>query len=266
MRLRTRPPLLTYLLTMGDNYLADAANHTWTITTATADTALPPLPHSLPLRHSGGDLNLDARHIILALYLNRLDLHLPDPHLSAPRPVPRTPEAWADTAPEEVADYLRRAYHQFKDASDWQRGTPDPRSKLLYPAHRPLPPNQKSPEGWVTFWDVHLTAPSKAAATRMDPTDQRDYVQDLEKRLREAHSWHASAASPQRGRWCPLTTNSHKPRKAKTGQRTRQHACQQGAAPKPGPWPHQAAPLNVQNRDERRQQYPPQHSPGATVR
>ena len=66
-----------------------------------------PAPHSPPLRHSGGGLNVAARHVLLALYLHHRDPHLPDPQLQAPQAAALTPEAWADTAPEEIAAYLR---------------------------------------------------------------------------------------------------------------------------------------------------------------
>ena len=85
--------------------MADAADHAWTIAVATGSTPLP--PHSPPLRHSGGGLNVAARHILLPLYLHHRDLHLPDPQLPAPQAAALTPEAWADTAPEEIAAYLR---------------------------------------------------------------------------------------------------------------------------------------------------------------
>ena len=81
--------------------MADAADHAWTIAVATGSAPLP--PHSPPLRHSGGGLNLAARHILLALYLHHRDLHLPDPQLPAPQAAALKPEAWADTAPEEIA-------------------------------------------------------------------------------------------------------------------------------------------------------------------
>ena len=85
--------------------MADAADHAWTIAVATGSTPLS--PHSRPLRHSGGSSNVVARHILLALYLHHRDLHLPDPQLPAPQAAALTPEAWADTAPEEIAAYLR---------------------------------------------------------------------------------------------------------------------------------------------------------------
>ena len=81
--------------------MADAADHAWTIAVATGSTPLP--PHSPPLRHSGGGLNVAARHILLALYLHHRDLHLPERQLPAPQAAALTPEAWADTAPEEIA-------------------------------------------------------------------------------------------------------------------------------------------------------------------
>ena len=81
--------------------MADVADHAWTIAVATGSTPL--LPHSPPLHHSGGSLTLAARHVLLALYLNHRDLHLPDPELPAPQAAAPTPEAWADTAPGEIA-------------------------------------------------------------------------------------------------------------------------------------------------------------------
>ena len=84
--------------------MADAADQAWTIAVATGSTPLP--PHSPPLRHSGGGLNVAAPHILLALYLHHHDLHLPDPQLMAPQAAALTPEAWADKAPEEIAAYL----------------------------------------------------------------------------------------------------------------------------------------------------------------
>ena len=63
--------------------MADAADHAWTIAVATGSTPLP--PHSPPLRHSGGRLNVAARHVLLALYLHHRDLHLPDPQVPAPQ-------------------------------------------------------------------------------------------------------------------------------------------------------------------------------------
>ena len=77
--------------------MADAADHAWTIAVATGSTPLP--PHSPPLRHSGGGLNVAARHILLALYLHHRDLHLPDAQLPAPQAAALTPEAWVKVLP-----------------------------------------------------------------------------------------------------------------------------------------------------------------------
>ena len=98
------------------------ADHTWAITVATGDTPLP--PRGPPLCHSGGGFNVAARHIVLALYLHHHDLHLPDPHLPTPRTAAPAPEAWADTALEEVADYLWRTCRRFNNAFNRQKGTP----------------------------------------------------------------------------------------------------------------------------------------------
>ena len=94
--------------------MADAAFHAWTITVATGSTPL--RPRSPPLRHSGGGLNVAAHHILLALYLHHGDLHLPDPQLPVPQAAALTPEAWADTAPEEIAAYLRITCRRFNTA------------------------------------------------------------------------------------------------------------------------------------------------------
>ena len=91
--------------------MADAADHAWTIAVATGSTALP--PHSPPLRHCGGGLNVAARHVLLALYLHHRDLHLQDPQPPAPQAAALTPEVWADTAPEEIAAYLRITCRRF---------------------------------------------------------------------------------------------------------------------------------------------------------
>ena len=89
---------------------------------ATGNTPLP--PHSAPLRHSGGGLKVAACHILLALYLYCCDLHLPDQQLPAPRAAAPTPEAWPDTAPEEIAAYLQITCRQFNTALGRQKGTP----------------------------------------------------------------------------------------------------------------------------------------------
>ena len=94
--------------------MADAADHAWTIALVTGSAPLP--PHSPPLRHSGGGLNVAARHVLLTLYLHHRDLHLLDPQLPAPQAAALTPEAWADTAPEEIAAYLRITCRWFNTA------------------------------------------------------------------------------------------------------------------------------------------------------
>ena len=147
--------------------MADAADHAWTIAVATGSTPLP--PHSPPLRHSGGGLNVAAHHILPALYLHHRDLHLP--------------EAWADTAPEEIAAYLRITCRRFNTALGRQKGIPYPLSALLYPAHHPHPAQLKPPKCWASFRDAHLAAPDEATATRMGLTDQRTYVRGLETSL-----------------------------------------------------------------------------------
>ena len=76
---------------------------------ATGDTPLQ--PHSPSLRHSGGDLNLVAHHILLPLSLHQRSLHLTDPNLRTPHIAAPAPAVWAEMAPVEVADYLWRACH-----------------------------------------------------------------------------------------------------------------------------------------------------------
>ena len=71
--------------------MADRADHAWTIAMATGNAPL--APHSPPLRHSGGGLNVAARHTLLALYLYHRGLHFPDPQLPAPRALAPAPEA-----------------------------------------------------------------------------------------------------------------------------------------------------------------------------
>ena len=145
--------------------MADAAEHAWTIAVATSSTPLP--PHSPPLRHSGGGFTVAARHVLLALYLHQGDLHLQDPQLPAPQAAGLTPEAWADTAPEEMAAYLRITCRRFNTALGGQKGTPYPLSALLYPEHQPHATQLKPPKGWVSFRDAHPAAPDDATATRI---------------------------------------------------------------------------------------------------
>ena len=129
---------------LGGYYVTDAADHAWTIAVATGSTPLP--PHSPPLRHSGGGLSVAARHILLALYLHHRDLHLLDPELPAPQAAALTPEAWADTAPEGIAAYLRITCRRFNNTLGRRKGTHYPLSALLYPAHHPHPAQQKPPK------------------------------------------------------------------------------------------------------------------------
>ena len=209
--------------------MADAVDHAWTIAVATGSTPLP--PHSPPLRHSEGRLNVAAHLILLALYLHYRGLHLPDPQLPAPQAAALTPEALADTAPEEIAAYLRITCHRFNTALGRRKGTPYPLSALLYPAHHPHPTQLKPPEGWASFRDAHLDAPDEATATQMGLTDQRTYVTGLETSLREAHRWHARSLSPHRGQGGSPAPNTHQAKKTKTDQGARQRARQQGAMP-----------------------------------
>ena len=224
--------------------MVDAANHAWTIAMATGSTPLP--PESPPLRHSGGGLNVAARHVLVTVYLRHRDLHLPDPQLPAPQAAAPTPEAWADTAPEEIEAYLRTTCRRFKTALGRQKGTPYPLSALLYPAQPPQPTQLRPREGWTSFRDAHLAAPDEATATTMDPADQCAYVRGLKARLREVHRWHARSPSPPRGQGGSTAPDTHQAKKTKTGQGARQRACQQGAAARPGPGSSHAAPPQAQ--------------------
>ena len=202
-----------------------------------------------------------ARHILLALYLHHSDLHLPDPQLPAPQAAAPTPEAWADTAPEEIAAYLRITCRQFNTALGRRKGTPYPLSALLYPAHHPQAAQQKPPEGWASFRDAHLAAPDEATATRTGLTDQRTYVRGLETSLREAHRWHARSPSPPRGQGGSPAPDTHQAKKTKTGQGARQRARQQGATPRPGPGSSLTAPRHAQTPGAHQQHRPRQRPP-----
>ena len=239
--------------------MADAADHAWTIAVATGSTPLP--PHSPPLRHSGDGLNVAARHILLALYLHHRDLNLPDPQLPAPQAAALTPEAWADTAPQEIAAYRRITCRRFNNALGRRKGTPYPLSALLYQAHHPHPAQQKPPEGWASFQDAVLAAPDEATATRMGLTDQETYVRGLKTSLPEAHRWHARSPSPPRGQGGSPAPDTHQAKKTKTGQGARERARQQGATPRPGPGSSHTAPPHAQTpgaqQQHRHRQCPP---------
>ena len=180
-----------------------------------------------------------ARHVLLALYLRRRDLHLPDPQLPARQAAAPTPEAWADTAPEEIAASLRITCRRVNTALGRRNGTPYPLSALLYPAQRPHPTQLSPPESSASF-------PDEATTTRMGLTDQRTYVRGLEARLREAYCWRARSPSPPRGQGGSPAPDTHQAKKTKTGRRARQRARQQGATPRPGPGPSNTAPPHAQ--------------------
>ena len=154
-----------------------------------SEPASPLPPHNPPLRHSGGGLNVAASHNILAFYLNHRYPELPDPHLPIPRTAAPAPEAFGETAPEEVADYLWRTCRRLNNASGRQKGTPWPLRALIYPARLPYPTKLRLLEGWITF-------PRKATTAQMEPADQGAYFRGLETCLREAHCWHTGAPSP----------------------------------------------------------------------
>ena len=57
-----------------------------------------------------------------------------------PRIADRAPEVWAGTAPEQVADYLRRTCCRFNNAIARQKGTPYRLSEILYQHNPPSHP------------------------------------------------------------------------------------------------------------------------------
>ena len=149
--------------------MADAADHTRTIAMATGDASQP--PHSPPVRHNGGGSNAAARGILLALHLHHRGLRLPDRQLPAPGVAASAPEARAETASGEVADYLRHTCCRFNTAFGRHKRTSYPLSELLYPAQPRHPTQLRPPESWASFWYAHLAAPSEATAALIDPTD-----------------------------------------------------------------------------------------------
>ena len=224
---------------LGGHYVADAADHAWTIAMATGGAPLP--PYSPPLRHSGGGLNVAARHILLTLYVHHCDLHLPDPQLPAPGAAAPAPEAWAETASEEVADYLRITCRRFNTALGRQKGSPHPLSALLYLAHLPHPTQLRPPGCWASFQEADPAAPSETTAARMDLADQRAHVTGLEACCGEALRWHTHSPSPPRGQGGSPAPDTHQGKKTKTGQGASLRARQQGTAYRPGPRPSHAA-------------------------
>ena len=125
--------------------MVDAADNTWTIAVATGSTALP--PDSPPLRHSGGGLNVVARHVLLALYLHHRDLHLPDLQLPAPETATLTPKAWANTAPEEIAAYLRITCRRFNTDLGRQKRNTLPTQRTPLPGTPPPSDASEAPGG-----------------------------------------------------------------------------------------------------------------------
>ena len=93
-------------------------------------TPVPPQPAPTP---QPGRLELAPCHILLALYVHHRGLHLPDPQPPAPGTAAPAPEGWAETAPEKVADHLRRTCRRFNSAFGRQKGAPYPHSAHLYP-------------------------------------------------------------------------------------------------------------------------------------
>ena len=99
----------------------------------------PQQPTPTPQR---GRLDVAAPHVLLALYLHHRDLHLPDPQLLAPQAATPTPEVWADTAPEEIAAYLRITCRRFNTALAGGK------ERLTHSAHSPTrhPPPARAAE------------------------------------------------------------------------------------------------------------------------
>ena len=178
--------------------------------TATTDgPALHPEPVGLPRGrtppHHTGDAALPLHSPPLRKSVVSLNILLPATRAAAP-----APEAWANTAPEEVADYLCRTCGRFNTAFGRQKGAPYPLSALVYPA-APTPATQlRLPESCASFQHTHLEAPSEATCARMDPADQRAYVRGLEACLREAHRLHTRALSTPQGQE-RITSPRHPP-------------------------------------------------------
>ena len=109
----------------------------------------------------------------------RRNLHLPDPRSPTTHVAATVPESLAEMAPKEVADHIRCAGRWFKKASGRQRGKPNPLCELHSP-ECPPPPTKPGPlEGEATCRERHLAAPSKAATTQLDATDQHAYTREL---------------------------------------------------------------------------------------
>ena len=169
--------------------MADAADQAWTIAMATGSTPL--LPHITSLRHSGGGLNVAARHVLLVLYLHHRDLHLPDPQLPAPQAATPTPEALADTAPEEIAAFLRITYRRFNanlthSAHSSTRRTPRPPRAaeapgglgVLFEMPTWSPPTKQPPRGWTPRASAPTSEASRHASERRiagTPTPRRPH-------------------------------------------------------------------------------------------
>ena len=143
--------------------MADTADHAWTIAMATGSTPLP--PHSPPLRHSGGGLNVAARHVLLSLYLHHRALHLPDQQLPAPQAAAPTPEAWADTAPEEIAAYLQITCRRFNTALGQRKRNTLSTQRIPLPGTPPHPHAAEAPGGL----DVLSGTPTWPPPTRPPP-------------------------------------------------------------------------------------------------
>ena len=99
-------------------------------------TPAPPQPAPAPQR---GRLERGGLPQPSRLYLDHHDLDPPDLQLPALREAAPAPEAWAETAPEEIADYLQIACRRFNTALGRQKGTPYPLGALLYPAQPSTP-------------------------------------------------------------------------------------------------------------------------------
>ena len=171
------------------------------------------------------------------------------------------PKVGLKTATEEIADYLQINCHRFNTALGRQKGTNCPLSALLYTAHPPQFTQLRPPEGWASF--------SGRRAGHLQRNHRRTDGPRGPARLRQG-----PRSVPQRGallaRPLPVTPagtggitrpGTQEAKKAKTSQGARQRARQQGAAPRPGPGPSDAAPPHSETPGYHLQHRPHQRPP-----
>ena len=127
--------------------MADAADHAWAIAVAAGNTSLP--PHSPPLRHSGGGLNVAARHILLALYLHHRD-YTSQTHNS--RPPSSSPDAGSVGRHGTRGDSSLPPSHvpPVRKRPRPTEGNTLPPQRTPLPGTPPHPTQRTPPEGWAS--------------------------------------------------------------------------------------------------------------------